>query len=400
MDALTIAVRAGTSFLLLASFFSFLGWYTRFGSDHIYRRNLDKLWDSLEQLTLFEVVHRFFSRLVRRSRETFAGKNHLFISIISASLIINSFSVVVILELYARIEKHESGFQYLLGAATHYGAVEVALVLTVIIVLASIPDLASLWITWRLVTHTARDSSFVRIAAHVVLDVFFSILALCWSFIIFAISERLVDFFVQSTPLRGADTVGQYFLIVFRGFSERPGLALAVGILGLNSALPTILYMLTCMLLIVCYVSPDIVRRFSSRCVFLISSDEKPLFSQLGTIVGGIAAILTAIVSLLGGTTAAKSVSGVNLPAIQHPCKIVLDSLLLHESRNWVFREFKQNSIEIYKVNNIGTGTINLRGTFGYTEFGVGDRITFWANAAANNRKCTIVRVCWHTLGG
>jgi len=64
-------------------------------------------------------------------------------------------------------------------------------------------------------------------------------------------------------------------------------------------ALPTVAYVLLSAIAIGLRLTPSPVQRFVKICVFNLTTDKQPVFTQLGTLVGAIAAIVSALASAL-----------------------------------------------------------------------------------------------------
>lgn len=142
--------------------------------------------------------------------------------------------------------------------------------------------------------------------------------------------------------------------------------------------------------------------------MFLVTTDDRPLFSQLGTLAG----IAGSVLALTAGLLATNSVSealphklsrpeSVRLPAIEAK----IDRALAGDARNWALRSYKEGSVRVQSISkpkaakNAGQN-IKITGKFTYVEWGREYLINFAATLNERNQEYSILSLCWQTLGG
>lgn len=405
MISLDILTKAAIAFIFVEAFFTWLGWYTKHESDHLYRKHLDGLWDRLQSLTFYETLHLFFGHLVRRIDSTFSRARGVWPFFVCSSVFINFVCVIGILETYARLEKHESSWRYLFEIGERSAIVPLLVVISAIILLCSLPDIFSLWITWKLILRASRDSSVKMILAHILVDIVLAFTALVWAFLIFAYAEQVLGFFFGRAAFRGATSIMGYLILMLRGLVQRPGLAVAIVLLGLNSALPTVLYLVTGIILLMAYLAPDRVRRVVSRILFLVTTDDKPIFGQLGRVCGVTAALLAALMGVVGRESPIEARTQVaewpeDARADARSVERTLDAILRRDSINWGFRTYEGGSVHVTSPATKNFDVLAVRGKFIYREFGVPSEIECTANVEKVGKIVNVSHVCWRTLGG
>ena len=62
------------AFLLTKGVFSLLGWYSKDGTDPLYRRGLDAVWDRLHELSWLQLVQQSLIRILRKVQRFFASR--------------------------------------------------------------------------------------------------------------------------------------------------------------------------------------------------------------------------------------------------------------------------------------------------------------------------------------
>jgi hypothetical protein len=67
----------------------------------------------------------------------------------------------------------------------------------------------------------------------------------------------------------------------------------------IGASLPTAIYLFLGLLVLSIRMSPIVLQRAGKRVVYIVTTDSKPVFSQLGTLLGVVAGLLTAVSELL-----------------------------------------------------------------------------------------------------
>jgi hypothetical protein len=70
-------------------------------------------------------------------------------------------------------------------------------------------------------------------------------------------------------------------------------------VLGASAALPTLIYFCIGITLCAMYFSPQSIQRIVSKTIFLVTTDDKPVFGQLGKVFGTLAAVIAALVAFI-----------------------------------------------------------------------------------------------------
>ena len=70
-------------------------------------------------------------------------------------------------------------------------------------------------------------------------------------------------------------------------------------ILGFSAALPTLIYFYIGITLFGLYFSPPVIQKIVMKIIFLVSTDDQPIFSQLGNVFGAIGAVIASLVAII-----------------------------------------------------------------------------------------------------
>ena len=300
------------AFTLAKLAFSFLGWYSQAGEDKIYRKHLDSLFDRLHELTLFELAHGLLVRLVRRVRETFGSGWKAIGVFLLVCLVLNAISLVVcdfILVVIAGAPEVFTDPEYYWGDNNLtpfmilFGAILIGLILC---------DLVSSVTTWLLLIHVIKVNSIGRIAIHFVVDILVVSVAFFFSWLLFMGSNPHMIIAVaghmewENRGFPPLSFVSEAMPYIIRMISESLSFAsyenselryLFIGlILTLTSALPTVCYLFITSALLMAYLLPH---RILIKAIYLVTTDSKPVLSQLGNAVGGLAAVLAVVLAVL-----------------------------------------------------------------------------------------------------
>lgn len=284
-EALGLAVFV---FIAFKTFFGVLGWYSRDGKDELYRKNLDKVWDRLYAGSLFDLGHFFLQRLVTRIRQTIGTKWYGIRIVAFCSFFWNG--QIVFLAPILMPQNLQPPLDALSLSDTAAFPVE-GLLAVVCISIAGIPsDVISSMVTWKRLKSAAKSISTRSLVKHVVVDAY---LALFLAAMTIPLAGIVMGIFLGEVPpyfgignINAGPVLDRYTMFTLR-------------LIAFSALLPTLLYALFGASVLALRLIPDFVTRIIRKSVYLITTDDSPVLSQLGNIFGGVAALLAALVKLL-----------------------------------------------------------------------------------------------------
>lgn len=325
---------AALAFGAVKGLFTFLGWYSQIGRDAVYRRHLDEIWDQLNEGTIFEFVRSLLGRSVRKIQEAIPNRRKaLWLAILFSSLVIFSTLIVsaevfeVIVQRWPeyvfRSERELREGQYFLGKGSlsmffpgdaPFGKVEPLLTALILIPFGALFYVFSMFVSWRLLKNAASARSLGSIIANACANLAVVLLAM--------IAVNLVHAATAIWVSRTSDPLGilgmswsetayffwfnnVMFLTILTGvLTAKPPTDLTLfelrGVMvGLSISLPTLLYVFVNATLMAARMTPKTVQVFITNCIFLITTDKTPVFTQLGNVAGACAGSAAAIVSAL-----------------------------------------------------------------------------------------------------
>jgi hypothetical protein len=268
------------SFSIIATFgiikllFTFLGWYTRDHQDLLYRRGLDRIFDNLQTQSVRQIFFNSLLHLVSRLEST--GRPRFIITKITFWLSIPAVCAALYL-----VGAYQS-IQYMFQNIGRIGGI-----VTIVIMLAAT---LGVWVFSQLITFELIKKVALR-------------------------SSITVAFFVILLEILVTQYLTACALAYLHYFSVEPSInSVSVAIDNyLHNPIPSIqwtysimLIMITAAWLTVCYIVIVLIsvllkirrfRDFTSRSVYLVTTDSKPIMSQLGTLLGTFGAIAALFVS-------------------------------------------------------------------------------------------------------
>ena len=279
------------AFVVCKFFFGLLGWYSRNGSDDLYRQRLDTIWDRLHTDTLFDLAHRSLRRLVIRTRETLKTRRRALLRLAAMFFIINAISIVValdvaILYLQRKIDHPGSGILNAFNAETPLSGV----ICLTIAALGVGFDLVSALISWFFLKKAAATNRLSSTIFHISADAVVAIVAMIWSSFTLISTVALMS---GATLLETLD-----FLLITAGhlssFMDDGWFAISI-VMAASAAIPTLVHLSVSLVVLAAYATPRSLQLILRRSIFLVTTDEKPILGQLGTVAGAIAASLAAL---------------------------------------------------------------------------------------------------------
>ena len=260
-------------FTLVKMAFGFLGWYSRIGKDHIYRRHLESLLDRLDSETISDIAHLALGRFVVRVSGILPSLSKQLLICIFVACVLPILDAIGYLWLGIPFE---FGYMFSVG---HY-------------FVCSLLSLWSLHITLYLVTKAAVSKSAWILNLHVVADIIVFVL-------ITLITGVWCVMYFLLLPTDGTDGLRIVIPLAIHLILNPPPLEefYLYALIGIP-AVPSVLYL--CILCgLVCIKVINTVGIDLQRPIILVVSDDKPLFSQLGDFFGKIAGLVGAIIAFL-----------------------------------------------------------------------------------------------------
>ncbi len=308
----TIAIAVG-AFTACKLAFGFLGWYSKSSahvgggsrggrtSDDLYRDRLYALWDRLHLGTFFDVAHAGLMRLEVRVRQKFKTRRRAIFLLALTFLIVNLISILIALYMRDSL-RHGALLDHIGHSIPDWFSEEdspptwvflcVAMLLTLI-------DLISADISWYFLKRAARSRRLRHMLLHGMADAAIAFVAVACSLLLLPFFNMRntgvvdIDFFLRLYGHLVIDPIR-----TIQEFLDPPLVASGI-FMGLSASIPTVAHSSVVIGALFAYLAPDWLRKFTMRCISLVVKDDKPVLSQLGTVVGGIAALLAALGSLL-----------------------------------------------------------------------------------------------------
>jgi len=274
-------------FLILTVIFSFFSWWVFPESDRIYRNNLDALFDKMTERSLFEIGRSILRRLLDPIQRFFTHRVRGYLIVGGFSLVLNA--VVVSVGTTAVIATHFSigseGVDATISSIRNAGWVRFLGMNVLIGLLGSIFDILSLVITLMLLTRASSAETGVALIAHLCVDFLIATIACMWAYGIIDLTLR--QYYTQILPHVYVFSHGFPQLYVgetlWLTLKVNPAVWYVVIGLGISAALPTIIYLLALLPVLVLRIIPGFIKTFLVGVVFRITVDEKPVLKQLST---------------------------------------------------------------------------------------------------------------------
>ncbi|MEM8875645.1 MAG: hypothetical protein AAGD32_15470 [Planctomycetota bacterium] len=275
-------------FAICKILFMFAGWYTEDKEDRLYRSKLADIWKRLHSLSLYELWHAYFARLVRKTRNArlFSFRNIIIAFLFFVILNYTSFLTANAIAVVAEDGESFFGKTYRMLAAG--SARDYVGILCISLIVAAY-DMCSLAITWALVKAAGRALTIAAILRDIAVD---CVLVFCGGFIC------LTATIMVAAP----QVMSDYFNFLRVYVQAEPMLVLSLFVVvGLTSAIPSALYLILLITVTVMRFMPERIEHIVRRLIGRVTSDKQPILRQLGNVLGAIGCVATAILEILAG---------------------------------------------------------------------------------------------------
>lgn len=289
------AVIGGLVFAVFKLLFGFLGWFSRDVKDKLYQDRLETVWLQLQEYSLADIVHIGLDRLVNRVRETFSSKRNALVWFVLFSLVINFFSCLIAWTIMGVYLDAGRTFKVILDVVKMFIfllPLKLCFITIATTLLGSIFDLISILITWYFIKSAARVRSIIRTLRHLAIDSFIAVMASLWAFVCLMLWNILSEGIDFSDLL---NIPKASFLIIVNKMAG----GIFIIVTGISAAFPTIAYIFIGLVSLAAHFTPKPVHRFISRIIYLVTTDKKPVLSQLGTVFGALVGLMSAIAAAL-----------------------------------------------------------------------------------------------------
>lgn len=296
-------------FALLKALFSFLAWLFP-EADRYYRANLDAFFELLDESSLFEIGHRTLVRLNDSIRALFK-RFYLACGVFCAvSFIINTsiFVLVSMDVINAYFFFDDWSFEDLLMSIERAGWTKFVAMILLVGLLGALFDLFSLGITLSLLNRASRSRALLTLNAHLLLDIAVAIVACFWAYgILSLVIEVFYDELWQNVaayatsatnPVKQAEDVARYLQPTLAATLDVvSGLWSVIIWLGISTALPTIVYLIVLLPILVTRAAPNAVQRGVSRIVYLVTTDSQPVLKQVAVFSSNTGGLIAAVIA-------------------------------------------------------------------------------------------------------
>lgn len=291
------------AFLFTKGIFLFFGWITKYDGDLLYRKNIDKFLDVLENKSVYEVFVEYIHVLVSKMQDVFSSAKFKYfvfpLSVYFINVLLYYYVTFYRLQVDG-INVHEYYYRLLIknfpSCTVYYNPVFGMFIGPLFLTIIGILSVA---ITIKLLQRASRTNSRLNLFILFILDLSF---CLVFWFVI-----RKFSFFVEGvgrgigtliTCYPNYDKFDMYFkstvetgLWILNNFKP----ASVYFFLGITSYLPTISYVVIVLPILLMVFQP----RATRHVLFLITTDNKPIMTQLGNFFGVIAVFLSLVVDYL-----------------------------------------------------------------------------------------------------
>lgn len=254
------------AFSTVQMFFGAIGWYSQDGKDRIVRRSLDGLVSRLDSVPIRDFAHTFLSRFVTRIESSVVRSRRGLVAFMILSSVLNIAALF-----FSTLERG-------LHPPWHISISEISVACIEYAAVGLVLDMAIGYLSLRLLRH-APASTGTGLALIVVAD----IVLLCFAFVLNMYILAWTDMGGLLTPVMRLQMA---YFIAFR---------MSGALLVATASLQTALYLAMGSLVLCLRLIPEKWQRFASHCIYLVTTDKMPVFAQLGTALGAIAAVLAAL---------------------------------------------------------------------------------------------------------
>lgn len=307
------AVMAAVAFGLIQWGFRFLVWYTR-DEDPLFRKKLDILWDALQERTAVQITQSSLQQVAEGLRYFTASRTGRVIAVL-----IFAFTNLAAIAIAAAVWRCEiDGSNYcsgLIATWTYYfwgnPATDVFTVcLAAMIGYLLLISLASLVISQWLIALAASAvhlSSLIGLLIGAMVVIAIAGYTSWWLYV--ALNPYIIwqgesvpcvgelSYYFSETTRAKFELMSQRVDRYVKSFSGFGIYWVGVWLVAV-SAFPLVVALLASSTLLLIRAAPKLVNDFLVKCLYLISTDEAPVLSYVGTIAGGIAAVVSFFVSL------------------------------------------------------------------------------------------------------
>ncbi len=277
-----------------------LSWYFKDEGDVLLRSNLDRLWVCLHDITLRSSLYKYFDKLVKRLNDTFPDKKRAMIFYFFFGFLLNSISAFVGYIIWAMSTYSAAGydvtvFDVVVKSFEQYTAswdkFRYPLILMLLVSFAGvIVDLLSIVITWKLLKMMVKSKYISMVFVHLIFDIILAALAVVWALVVlfffaYVTSELNLNSVTNTTQVFTQEVIKQ---------SNKSFTWYGI-VVGLTSCIPTLLYLMLGSFLAIVHIIPNTFRNIFVKIIYLITTDNKPVLTQLGNFSGGVAALLVGL---------------------------------------------------------------------------------------------------------
>ena len=293
---------------------AFSEWLADEGKDRARRRGLETVVEELNRKTPFEVSQFVIIRLAERMRFFLRRPLLTYGVVVAFGMALNAampgvllYSVVMShmpsspLELFFAprevLQLLEDGL--LVFVRDHW--LSLAGGVAIVVVLGGLFDAISLAVTHRLICLAAATQRTFVLVRFLFVDVLIAGLSWVWAYATIAFALRTYYPEIVNTVGRYAgDFVEDYVTCTLWGTLQvNSGVWYVVVALGLSAAFPTILYLITMLLLLAFRMCPPWPQKFLVRLVSALTKDTRPVLTQLSIGMAAIATFLGAVVAAI-----------------------------------------------------------------------------------------------------
>ena len=297
-----VFVTAIFVFGVAKTFFYLLGWLFP-EADKTYRKHLDSFFEFLDDYSIFELGHLILIRFVQIVEKLFRRPIRGYLAFGAISFVLNDLVFIITtnnIVLSSESIFDEWGIEDLQGIIEELGWIVFWSMMLLVGFLGTIFDLISLAVTLTLLRWASQAKSPLLLLVHLVIDILVATISCLWAYVILDFTIRLYKKQILSIVEDRSDNPGGYIGdTLWTTLDGVENLWYVVIWLGVSVALPTILYLVVLLPVLILRVLTPALQKALSRVVFLLTTDNKPVLFQLATFFSYFGALLAATLTWL-----------------------------------------------------------------------------------------------------
>jgi hypothetical protein len=298
MEYLIIATAA---FVVGKHGFQFLAWLALTDSDAVYRRHLDTFWDVLHKSTLFDLALILSARISKRLKlNKFQRWDSIWLIVFLIAITANYLALVIS---FGAMIRDNSAFvfegksiPYTIWNMYRFPGFWSSQQFRWMLIFNTLLSITAFAFSTKLLSRIKSTISFTQLFTKLIAQLVILLIAMAGCYISIYSGVYFYDWHSNTETQQYLLTQTERMLA-----APDPLFIFILFLLSSVSILPSVLFLLLLKVLLLIKLVPSVVQRFLSHVIFRITTDKEPVIGQLGSLLGGLAAICTAIIIAMKG---------------------------------------------------------------------------------------------------